>query len=51
MTQAWSDLSGYQFDRNVLVCRLAYELQKILKFTRLLALNIMPSVGKHLIFS
>lgn len=37
VTQAWSDLSGYQFDRNALVCRLAYELQKNLK--------IYPLVG------
>lgn len=37
VTQAWSDLSQYHFDRNNLVCRLAYELQKNLK--------IYPLVG------
>lgn len=37
VTQAWSDLSRYQFERNALVCRLAYELQKNLK--------IYPLVG------
>lgn len=37
VTQAWSDLSQYHFDRNQLVCRLAHELQKNLK--------IYPLVG------
>lgn len=37
VTQAWSDLSSYQFDRNALVCQLTYELQKNLK--------IYPIVG------
>lgn len=37
VTQAWADLSQYHFNRNELVCRLAYELQKNLK--------IYPLVG------
>lgn len=37
VTQAWSDLSQYHFDRNQLVCHLAFELQKNLK--------IYPLVG------
>lgn len=37
VNQAWADLSAYHFDRNTLVCRLAYELQKNLK--------IYPLVG------
>ena len=37
VTQAWSDLSAYRFDRNALVCRLARDLQKNLK--------IYPLVG------
>lgn len=37
ITQAWSDLSAYHFDRNELTCRLAFELQKNLK--------IYPLVG------
>ncbi|WP_150538199.1 biotin--[acetyl-CoA-carboxylase] ligase [Actinobacillus vicugnae] len=37
VTQPWADLSHYQFDRNGLVCRLAYQLQKNLK--------IYPLVG------
>ncbi|QLB43444.1 biotin--[acetyl-CoA-carboxylase] ligase [Mannheimia pernigra] len=37
VTQAWADLSQYHFDRNKLVCHLAYELQKNLK--------IYPLVG------
>lgn len=37
VTQAWSDLSAYQFDRNALVCQLTYDLQKNLK--------IYPLVG------
>ncbi len=51
VTQAWADLSQYHFDRNELVCRLAYELQKISKFTRLSASLIMPNVGKASTFS
>lgn len=40
VTQAWSDLSQFHFDRNQLACRLASELQKMLK--------IYPLVGfKH----
>lgn len=37
VTQAWADLSQYHFDRNKLVCHLAFELQKNLK--------IYPLVG------
>lgn len=37
VTQAWADLSHYQFDRNALVCQLAVALQKNLK--------IYPLVG------
>lgn len=37
VTQAWADLSQYRLDRNQLVCRLAFELQKNLK--------IYPLVG------